>query len=59
MGGPLGTITVAFLPADTNPNQQTTFWTRGVYDLFITDSNGIKIKLLKGFVNVVGSVSLG
>lgn len=59
MGGPLGTITVAFLPGDTDPNQQTpTFWTRGVYDLVITDSNGIKIKLLKGFVNIIGSVSI-
>ena len=58
LGGITGVLTTHFTPAMTNPNQQTPYsWDRAVYDLIITDINGVKTKLLKGFVNVSGTVS--
>lgn len=58
LGGVAGTITIHFTPADTTPSSQTYKWDRAVYDLIVTDNNTIKTKLLKGFINVVGTVSL-
>lgn len=57
LGGVSGTIVARFLPGDTNPIKQSFPWTRAVYDLVIIDPNGIRTKLLKGFINVVGTCS--
>lgn len=57
LGGAEGTIIARFLPEDTNPIKQSFPWTRAVYDLVVIDPNGIRVKLLKGFVNVVGTCS--
>ena len=53
----LGNIMVSFLPEDTNPSLQTPYaWTNGVYNLVLTDPNGVVIKLLSGIINVLGTV---
>ena len=58
LGATSGVITAHFLPADTSPNQQLPYqWDRAVYDLIITDPNGVKTKLLKGFINIIGTVT--
>lgn len=54
LSGPDGNILVRFAPEDTTSG---VYWTRGVYDLILTDTNGIRTKLLTGFINVIGSVS--
>ena len=58
LGGVDGTILIRFAPEDTNPNLQPTRWNRAVYDLVLTDVNGYRTKLLKGFINVIGTCSL-
>lgn len=59
LGGVDGTIIARFFPEDTLPYTQTPYaWSRAFYDLVITDPSGIKIKLLKGFVEVAGSISI-
>ena len=57
LAGPTGEIIVRFAPEDTAMSLQSIFWKRGVYDLILTDRNGVRTKLLKGFINVVGTAS--
>lgn len=58
LGGTDGTILVRFTPEDTTPSYQNIKWSRGVYDLVITDPNGYRTKLLKGFINIIGTCSV-
>lgn len=58
LNGPSGGVTAHFLPADTAPASQITAWNEGVYDLLLTDPNGIVVRLLRGKVIVLGTVSL-
>ena len=50
-----GTILAHFIPADTDPSKQPVNWIHAVYDLVLWDPNGIKIKLLNGMIDVVGT----
>lgn len=58
IGGIGGSIVVHFTPAMTDPMQQTIPWDRGVYDMIITDPNGIVTKLLSGYIILTGTVGL-
>jgi hypothetical protein len=58
VGGTDGNILLKFLPDVTNPKTQTIAWDKGFYDLIITEPSGMKTKLLKGFINILGTASL-
>ncbi len=58
LGGQAGTIDMVFIPGDTYLVDQTIGWARGTYDLIIIDPDGMRKKLLKGFVTVSRSATL-
>jgi hypothetical protein len=58
LGGPSGAIDIVFRPEYTNQVTQSPNWTRGVYDLILTDGAGKKVKILKGFITIARSTSL-
>jgi hypothetical protein len=58
MTGVNGGLIARFAPEDLRPDITPTFWIKGVYDLILTDRNGIRIKLMEGYLNIVSSVSL-
>ena len=53
-----GGIVAHFTPADTDPYQQPIAWTKGVYDMLLTDQNQVVTKLLTGYIIISGTVSL-
>ena len=58
LGGKDGTILVKFSAADTTPSLQPFFWVKASYDLVLTSPTGSKTKVLGGFVNLIGTVSI-
>lgn len=56
LGGITGKILVHLLPEDTDPSNIA--WTRAVYDIVLTDSNGIIFKLVSGMINLIGTASI-
>lgn len=52
LGGASGAIDINFLPSDTDQSQTYYSWTRGAYDLVLTDTAGKKKKILKGFITI-------
>ena len=52
--GPTGTLTIKMTPTQTNK----LFYPKSAYDVMIVDSNGNKIKLLKGFMTLSRSVTI-
>lgn len=58
LGGVYGTIDVIFTSEMSDTSQQTTGWTRAVYDLVIIDTLGKRIKLTKGFITILRSSSI-
>jgi hypothetical protein len=58
MGGATGALDIIFVPSDTDAAAQTSAWTRGAYDLILTDTGGKKVKILKGFVSIGRTATL-
>jgi hypothetical protein len=54
INGPLGTLTIKMTPTQTNK----LFYPKSAYDIMLIDSNGNKIKLLKGFITLSRSVTI-
>jgi hypothetical protein len=54
INGPLGTLTVKMTPTQTNK----LFYPKSAYDIMLIDSNGNKMKLLKGFITLSRSVTV-
>jgi hypothetical protein len=54
INGPLGTLTVKMTPTQTNK----LFYPKSAYDIMLIDSNGNKMKLLKGFITLSRSVTI-
>ena len=52
--GPEGLLTIKMTPTQTNK----LFYPKSAYDLMLIDSNGNKIKLLKGFMTLSRSVTI-
>lgn len=52
--GPNGKLTVNMNPSQTNK----LFYPKASYDIMLTDSNGIKTKLVEGFITLSRSVTI-
>jgi hypothetical protein len=52
--GPNGLLTIKMTPTQTNKM----FYPKSSYDIMIVDSNGNKIKILKGFLTLSRSVTI-
>lgn len=59
MTGANGGIVIRFAPEDFRPDSSSSFWIKGVYDLLVISPSGNRIKLLMGYLNIVGTPSLG
>lgn len=59
LGGQSGTIDINFVPSDSDQTAVITGWTRAAYDLVLIDTSGKRKKLLKGFVTIGRSSSVG
>lgn len=57
LGGTAGTVTLTITPVQTKNLSTTLFLTRGLYDLFLTDTSGLVTKFAGGFVYVDTAVS--
>lgn len=57
LGGTAGTVTLTITPLQTKNLSTTLFLTRGLYDLFLTDSVGLVTKFAGGFVYVDTAVT--
>lgn len=58
LGGVSGTIDLIFTPSDSDQTAVTFGWTRAAYDLVLTNDEGKRKKLLKGFITIARSASL-
>ena len=54
INGPQGTLTIKVTPTQTNK----LFYPKSAYDIILTDTNGNKIKLLKGYMTLSRSVTI-
>jgi hypothetical protein len=59
LGGQSGTIDITFVPSDTDQSGVPYAWTTAAYDLVLIDPQGKRKKLLKGFITIARSASLG
>ena len=58
LGGILGTVDISFLPSDTAMTSTSSPWVIASYDLILIDTNGKRIKMVKGFISVPRSATI-